>query len=167
MKKLLFILLSFLFLLSCNNTPEEKIKKSFYFQRISRYHSKIKVKSVKIYDTIYIDEVSDKIDEVEKEIKNVEKEIKKFNLYRDSILKLTIDDLEKRQILQDKFEKKRILDREIDHLSRKEMHISNVDFQRDNYISAYYVEIITNRDTMYFAVSPLTYTIICPLFMLE
>jgi len=167
MKKLFLILISFLFLLGCTNTPEKQIEKSFYFQRGPSHRHKMKVESVRIYDTITVDEVYVRVDTLEKRIKEFEERIKKYDNFRDSIRKLNIPDSLKRPHFERGSTTRREFDRRKEHFITRESYTRMLDMQRDKNIAAYYVEIITSYDTLRFAVTPLTYMIICPVFMLE
>lgn len=167
MKKLFFILISFLFLLGCTNTPEKQIEKSFYFQRGPSKRHQIKIQSVKIYDTIYVDEVYVKVDTLEKRIAHFEERIKRVEIFRDSIRKSISPDSIKQKFMRTGSERRMHFDRERDHFMNIQHYTRMLDMQRNGNIAAYYVEIVTNIDTMKFAVTPLTYYIICPVFMLE
>lgn len=167
MKKLFFILISFLFLLGCTNTPEKQIEKSFYFQRGPSKRHQVKIESIKIYDTVTVDEVYIRVDTLEKRIKEFEKRIKRYDIFRDSIHKLNIHDSLKHPHFERGMTSRREYDRRREHFITRESYTRMLDMQRDKNIAAYYVEIVTNYDTLRFAVTPLTYMIICPVFMLE
>jgi len=141
MKKVLFIL--FLFLISCSS-PEEKIIQSFNIQR-APHQREFKAKSAEIYDTIFADQVFDKLDILNENINRLQ------------------DSLKNKKIRYSEF-----YQRELDHLLHQEQIYTSISSQIDKNISGFYVKIITNKDdTLNFLVYPLTYRIICPVFLID
>jgi len=165
MKKIIVVLISFLFLISCSS-PERKIKESFNFQRPNR-HRAFKVESVKIYDTIYSKTVFENQDIFRKQNEDLLNKLKHLDQYRDSVFKLHYPRSKQDSLIRIGFDLRRHYDMELDRLSIREMNNNTLYTQIDDTIAGYYARIITQRDTFDVIVSSLTFHVVCPVFMYE
>lgn len=139
MKNLLIILL--FFLVSCG-TPQSKIRDSFNEGRIIRHiKGEFEIKSVAIYDTIYIKDVNNSLQKVKTQLMNIEKVPRKIDIYKDK----HYDDYSE------------LLRRQGD------MYLLYRDIVNDS-ICGYYAKIITNKDTFNFVVTT-KYKILTPVFI--
>lgn len=164
MKKLFLIL--FIFLVSCTNTPEKKIIESFNNQRFT-HNKNYRVQKVEIYDTVYIDQIINTLPTINDQMDIFQKKMERMNSYRDSILELNYSKYKRDSLLKIGRELEEYYDRELEHIIRREMTYVNMNQQIDNDICGYYARVITPSKTFNFIVTPITYKIICPVFIFE
>lgn len=161
MKAPIVILILSLFLFSCNS-PERKIKNSFKFQR-----GKFKIEDVRIYDTIYLKNVDENMEFIYERTKYLKKSVKMANEYRDSILQLQYPKPKQDSLLGTGYQWRRHRQRELDHLFFRQAFTESLYSETNDTIAGYRARIITRYDTLEFIVSPLTFQIVCPVFMYE
>lgn len=166
MKSLIILLVSFLFLISCNNSYEQKIVYSFNHEPF-RHHKKVKAKSAIIYDTIFQSEVIHNFEVFQKNIDSLDKEMKKMDSYRDSILRLHYSKPLQDSLMKIGFSRIMLLDQEMNHLIRRNSYNYKISSQIDDTINGYYAYVVTNKDTFDVIVTPLTFTIVGPSFMFK
>jgi hypothetical protein len=166
MKNLFFIFLLFFILTSCNTTPENKIAKSFSNEKIIN-HKVIKIKSIEIYDTIYMNEVIDELSQIQNKVELYEKNIKIMRGYRDSVNTLDYPDSIRHSLIEKNFKHKRLYERELNYLffSQTFHHELYTTPIKDS-ICGYYTRIITNKDTFNFVIT-YDFSLLCPTFMFE
>ena len=167
MKKLTIIFFFLLTLLSCS-TPEEKILDSFNEHRMARRRSTtLEVKEVKIYDTLFYNDLIKTWDNMEKNKPILEKRLKNMNNYRDSIRSSNPDRSKFDSLIHAGRKKLERYDRQLDHLNRQVGYVDMLirDSGNDT-ISGYYAKIVTKNDTLFFIVTR-KFSILCPVFMYE
>jgi hypothetical protein len=166
MKILSKILIVFLLtLLSCSS-PEQKIVRSFNDQAFLQ-SSKIKVKNVEIYDTVYFNDVSEKVYNIQSEINKLEMDILRMNNFRDSVLELDFSKITHDSLMKKGFHRKMVYDRKLDFAIRREGYYYSLYNIPVDSISAYYAKIITDKDTFNIVVTANTYEVLCPVFIFE
>lgn len=159
MKIVTIILLLLVF--SCSS-PERKIKQSFNAQR-----GKIKIENVKIYDTIYAETLSERMEFFDTRIKFLERSVKMSNEYRDSIRGLQYPKPIEDSLLRIGYRWRRERQNELNALSFKQTFSESLYSEMDDTIVGYYAKIITRYDTIDFIVSPITFQLVCPVYMYE
>jgi hypothetical protein len=163
MKKLFIILtVLFGFLVSCGS-PEQKIIRSIQQDRIGKH---IEIKSVEIYDTLSIFEVQFMFPILQNNLAEFEEQFHKFDNIRDSIHAFHNSKSIYDSVLNKEFLKRDKIDHEIDHINRMiSIYYSLYNSPTKNNDAAYFVKIVTDRDTLDLVVSTDTYKVICPTFM--
>jgi len=160
MKTIIILILS-LFLFSCNS-PERKIKNSFQYQR-----GKFKITEVKIYDTIYLKDITENTEFFNRRIRYLERSIKMANEYRDSVLQFQYPKSKQDSLLSTGRLWKRQRQKELDRLLIRESLTNYLYSEINDTIAGYYARIVTRYNTFEFVVSPITYQIVCPVSMYE
>jgi len=159
-KILLILILSSI---SCLNSPEKKILRDVK----SKNYLKLKIESAQITDTLYKQQIKDKLDEIPLRIQNHQKMIQNYRHDIDSIRKINIDNNKSDSTIFNLFRRIRFHNREIDHVHLQTMYYEQLYNQSTDSICGYYITIkIHAQESLDFVVSKDFY-IICPKFMLD
>lgn len=161
MKKIFIIL--FIFLSACSNSHENKIKRSFKNQIFFAHHNAY-VKDVKVYDTIEVNDILNTINHLDIISEELQTKLSNIYNYKDSIKKTVDPRIKRDSLLRNIDHTQEYLERELDMTARKQLDYVNLGKQIDDSIYAYKVRISTDKRSFDFLVSPLTFTIISPIF---
>lgn len=162
MNYLVKILIIFSILISCVNSPEQKIKKDIKLQN----RLNLKIYDITITDTIYEDELYFKIDDIYENINTQKNKMLYFHNQKDSLINiknkhLIIDSLIKNVFDDIMFYKRNLDNNEIRLLYQRELLEKSF-----NGISGYYANIKTENGDYSFIVTT-DFQILCPTFMFE
>jgi len=164
-KVIYLLLLFFITFLSCVQTPEKEIKKSFISRSIM--NKKLHIKEVKIYDTIYCNDIKKELTLLERKIPYLKTLYRKMSSNRNSIIRLNYSRPKLDSMIRKDLKMLEEMDRETQILIRKQFIRYDLLQQIDNNICGYYVKIITQKDTFKVITTALTFRIVCPVFVFE
>jgi hypothetical protein len=162
MKYLFKILLIFSILVSCINSPEQKIKKDLKLQN----RLNLKIYDVIITDTIYEDELHFKINEIYENINIQKNKMQYFHNKKDSLFKIKNKDFIIDSLIKDVFNNLMFYKRDFDNNEIQLLYHRQLLEKTFNGISGYYANIKTENGNYPFIVTT-DFQILCPTFMFE
>jgi hypothetical protein len=159
--KILFVLM--IFLTSCYNSVERKIIHDIR----SGNRLNVKIESVQITDTLYADQIKDKLDQLPLRQKFYQTMIKDLHSTINSIRHIEKRDNFTDSLMHSTFERLMFYDRELDRVSIQTIYYEQLYNQDKNGICGYYATIKTRDGENYEFVVSKDYNVICSKFMLE